>query len=196
MILDYPYIIYMIKTDATKCIRNIYCAFFPQWLKDSFLKYSKTGNILSTVEKDLKHLSTNSLKSDQISIEDDLIADIPWWWYSLTLFLYYSACIVELTQYFLSMRGVEYVLFERLSRPTRVIFSQQTAVKPAVHLLQIQEVHLGPHSSACNFCLFYLFFHTCPIDVILHFQDSRQRPEDRATLLLSSRSGPITWRHP
>ena len=25
------------------------------------------------------------------------------------------------------------------------------AVMPAVHLLQIQEVHLGPHSNACNF---------------------------------------------
>ena len=31
------------------------------------------------------------------------------------------------------------------------------AVKPAVHLLQIQEVHLGPHSNACNFCLLYFF---------------------------------------
>ena len=37
------------------------------------------------------------------------------------------------------------------------------AVTPAVHLLQIQEVHPGPHSNACNFCRFYLFFHTCTI---------------------------------
>ena len=37
------------------------------------------------------------------------------------------------------------------------------AVKPAVLLLQIQEVHPGPHSNACNFCRFYLFFHTCSI---------------------------------
>ena len=26
--------------------------------------------------------------------------------------------------------------------------------------LQIQEVHPGPHSNACNFCRFYLYFHT------------------------------------
>ena len=29
-----------------------------------------------------------------------------------------------------------------------------SAVKPAVQLLQIQEVHLGPHSNACNFLPF------------------------------------------
>ena len=33
-----------------------------------------------------------------------------------------------------------------------------TAIKPAVQLLQIQEVHLVAHSSACNFAVFYLFF--------------------------------------
>ena len=32
------------------------------------------------------------------------------------------------------------------------------AVKPAVQLLQIQEVHPVAHSSACNFAVFYLFF--------------------------------------
>ena len=40
---------------------------------------------------------------------------------------------------------------------------RSAVVKPAVHLLQIQEVHPGPHSNACNFCRFYLYFHTCPI---------------------------------
>ena len=30
-------------------------------------------------------------------------------------------------------------------------------------MLQIQEVHLEPHSNARNFCCFYLYFHTCPI---------------------------------
>jgi hypothetical protein len=33
-----------------------------------------------------------------------------------------------------------------------------TAVKPAVQLLQIQEVHPVAHSSACNFCRFLSIF--------------------------------------
>jgi D-alanyl-lipoteichoic acid acyltransferase DltB (MBOAT superfamily) len=37
-------------------------------------------------------------------------------------------------------------------------FCAYSAVKPAVQLLQIQEVHREAHSSACNFCRFYLFF--------------------------------------
>ena len=31
-------------------------------------------------------------------------------------------------------------------------------VKPAVQLLQIQEVHPVAHSSACNFCRFFIYF--------------------------------------
>ena len=38
-----------------------------------------------------------------------------------------------------------------------------TAVKPAVQLLQIQEVHPVAHSSACNFCRFLSIFLTCSI---------------------------------
>ena len=33
-----------------------------------------------------------------------------------------------------------------------------TAIKPAVQLLQIQEVHLVAHSSACNFYRFLIYF--------------------------------------
>ena len=64
-----------------------------------------------------------------------------------------------------------------------------------IQMLQIQEVHPGAHSMHAIFAVFYLFFHTCPIQVIPHFQDSRQRPEDRATLLLFSHSSPIIRRH-
>ena len=35
-------------------------------------------------------------------------------------------------------------------------FCRPSAVTPMVQLLQIQEVHPGPHSNACNFCLFFL----------------------------------------
>ena len=35
---------------------------------------------------------------------------------------------------------------------------QDAVVKPVVQLLQIQEVHPGPRSNACNFCRSYLFF--------------------------------------
>ena len=38
-----------------------------------------------------------------------------------------------------------------------------TAVKPAVQLLQIQEVHPVAHSNACNFCRFLSIFLTCSI---------------------------------
>ena len=38
------------------------------------------------------------------------------------------------------------------------IFGDMTAVKPAVQLLQIQEVHPVAHSSACNFCHFLSIF--------------------------------------
>ena len=41
--------------------------------------------------------------------------------------------------------------------------SASTAVKPAVQLLQIQEVHPVAHSSACNFCRFLSIFLTCSI---------------------------------
>ena len=34
----------------------------------------------------------------------------------------------------------------------------ETAVRPAVQLLQIQEVHPVPHSNACNFCRFLIYF--------------------------------------
>ena len=41
-----------------------------------------------------------------------------------------------------------------LARPYLCLAFEQAAVKPVVHLLQIQEVHLVPHSSACNFIYF------------------------------------------
>ena len=40
------------------------------------------------------------------------------------------------------------------------MLEQSTAVKPAVQLLQIQEVHPVAHSSACNFCRFLSIFLT------------------------------------
>ena len=39
----------------------------------------------------------------------------------------------------------------------------QLAVKPAVQLLQIQEVHPLSLSSACNFCRFSSIFLTCSV---------------------------------
>jgi hypothetical protein len=63
-----------------------------------------------------------------------------------------------------------------------------TAVKPAVQLLQTQEVHPVAHSSACILAVFYPF--------ILYLSlPGLQRPKDRATLLLSARSSPITRVH-
>ena len=38
------------------------------------------------------------------------------------------------------------------------ILYPRAAVKPAVQLLQIQEVHPVAHSSACNFCRFFIYF--------------------------------------
>ena len=66
------------------------------------------------------------------------------------------------------------------------------AVKPAVQLLQIQEVHLVPHSNACNVGCFLSFsFSTCPIwpsftsgtpnKLVCSFSDS---PPDRLTSIL------------
>ena len=67
------------------------------------------------------------------------------------------------------------------------------AVKSAVHLLQIQEVHPVPHSIACNFCHFHLFFF---IPVPSRSSCTSKTPEDKATLLLSSHSSPLNHRHP
>ena len=68
-----------------------------------------------------------------------------------------------------------------------------SAVTSAVQLLQIPEVHLVPHFSACNFLPFLCIF--LYLSYLSHFYDSKLRPDDRATLLLSSRSSFITWRH-
>ena len=43
------------------------------------------------------------------------------------------------------------------------LLQSMAAVKPAVQLLQIQEVHPVAHSSACNFCRFLSIFLTCSI---------------------------------
>ena len=69
-------------------------------------------------------------------------------------------------------------------------------VTPAVQLLQIQEVHLGPQSNACNFCRFFYQFSYLFYLGHFHFQDSKQRPENKSTLLLSSGSSPIARRRP
>ena len=55
-----------------------------------------------------------------------------------------------------------------------------TAIKPAVQLLQIQEVHPVPHSNACNFWPFLFFFSYLSYLALLGLH----RPEGRATLLL------------
>ena len=71
--------------------------------------------------------------------------------------------------------------------------SFQTAVRPAVQLLQIQEVHMWPHF---NVQLTSCLHPVGTISALLHFHGSKQRPKERATLLLSSRSCFITRRRP
>ena len=60
-----------------------------------------------------------------------------------------------------------------------------------VQALQIQEVHPVAHSTACNFYLFSYLFYLGHLSLL-----GLQRPEDKATLLLSARSSSITRRHP
>ena len=60
--------------------------------------------------------------------------------------------------------------------------------KDIQQMLQIQEVHPGLHSSECNF-LPSLFF------IPSFASRTPDKPEDRVTFLLSSRSSPIIWRH-
>ena len=47
---------------------------------------------------------------------------------------------------------------EARNQPPKSFKEDFAAVKPAVQLLQIQEVHPVAHSSACNFCRFFIYF--------------------------------------
>ena len=71
-------------------------------------------------------------------------------------------------------------------------FSQASGPK-LIQALQIQEVHPGAYSNTCNFWRFICFSY---LTYLGHASLLGQRPEDRATLVLSSRLSPITWRHP
>ena len=56
-----------------------------------------------------------------------------------------------------------------------------------IQALQIQKVHPGPHSNACNF---YQFFIPVLSRLFFTFRTPKQRPEDRSILLLSMVQAP------
>ena len=67
------------------------------------------------------------------------------------------ACIVETAHCIAVIHKLAWLVY---NASCSFIFNHLhvSAVKPVIQLLQIQEVHPGPHSSAWNFCCFYLFF--------------------------------------
>ena len=68
-----------------------------------------------------------------------------------------------------------------------------SAVKPALHLLQIQEVHLVPH---CNFCSFYPFSYLSYLGHTSLIGLEPEKDQKIAILLLSYPSSPVTRRNP
>ena len=70
----------------------------------------------------------------------------------------------------------------------KVTTSRWSAVRPAVQSLQIQEVRTWPLFIARFTSCLHPVFSTGSISAILHLYDSKQRPTERTTLLLSIRS--------
>ena len=85
-----------------------------------------------------------------IRINSEARSDIRWW------HLFVS-----------SWNGVSMLQEQLRKHPNHELWSDAfgswAVDRPAVQLLQIQEVHPVAHSSACNFCRFLSIFLTCPI---------------------------------
>ena len=85
--------------------------------------------------------------------------------------------------------------FPRLPMRTTTT-DNNTAVRPAVQLLLIQEVHTWPHFNVQFTSCLHPVSSTGTISAQLHFYGSKQRPTERTALLLSSRSCFIARRRP